>query len=269
MENRSRFLLEVYDAVRKEVGENFPIAVKLNSQDFQQGGSTVQEAVQIAKWLEERGVDVIEISGGNMETMAMLGLNPELLKSAKSKSTREREAYFLEYAKVISKTLMTAKLMVSGGFRKKSTMEYALQHGGVDLIGLGRPFLYTRDPAALILDGAADCLPSFETDEAMITWQHKPMTLFVNRHKLRTCLAMMAAANMLRIGDGLEFVDNPSNIGAVDFCKYVFLHSVSARRLKGPKCTGTVYSDKGTSQSTFRMVVSFFYQIWLDSQVLL
>lgn len=273
LENRGRFLRQVCVAVRDEVGDNFPVAVKINSADFQRGGATIEEAVQIAKWLEEDGVDVIEVSGGNMETMAMLGLHAEAIESSTDvsldESTLSREAYFLEYAERIAETLTRAKLMVTGGFRKRRTMENALQSCGVDLIGLGRPFLYTADPAALILESEVTTLPAFENSGKLISWKHKPMTLFINRKKLMACLAMIAAVNMLRLGDGLEFVDDPSKVESADFFKYVWLHSVSARRLKGPKCMGTVYSEKGTSQSPFRATFSFFYQIWIDSQVML
>ena len=55
--------LEIINKCRKEVGEDFPISVKLNSADFQKGGFTPDESIQVAQMLENAGVDIIEISG--------------------------------------------------------------------------------------------------------------------------------------------------------------------------------------------------------------
>ena len=67
LENRARFLLETYAAVRAAVGSDFPIAVKLNSADFQKGGFSKEESARVAGWLAERGLDLLEISGGTYE----------------------------------------------------------------------------------------------------------------------------------------------------------------------------------------------------------
>src|SRR5690606_8455492 len=67
LENRARLLFEVYAAVRSVVGTDFPISVKLNSADFQRGGFTEDESVQVVQWLSQAGVDLLEISGGNYE----------------------------------------------------------------------------------------------------------------------------------------------------------------------------------------------------------
>ena len=72
LENRARFLLECIRAVRQEVGPSFPVAVKLNSSDFQKKGFTHEEAVKVAKWLDEACLDLLEISGGNYENGAIL-----------------------------------------------------------------------------------------------------------------------------------------------------------------------------------------------------
>ena len=64
---RARFLLEAVARTRRAVGDDFPLAVKLNSADFQKGGFSFDESIQVARWLEESGVDLIEISGGTYE----------------------------------------------------------------------------------------------------------------------------------------------------------------------------------------------------------
>ena len=71
--NRARALLEVVAAVRASVGPTFPVAVKLNSADFQKGGFAFEDSLQVAAWLEAAGVDLIEISGGTYEQPRLLG----------------------------------------------------------------------------------------------------------------------------------------------------------------------------------------------------
>ena len=71
--NRARALLEVVASVRAAVGTDFPVAVKLNSADFQKGGFAFEESLQVAQWLQEASIDLIEISGGTYEQPKLLG----------------------------------------------------------------------------------------------------------------------------------------------------------------------------------------------------
>ena len=64
LENRARIHLEIIKKCRKEVGEDFPISVKLNSADFQKGGFTPDESIQVAQMLENAGVDIIIDAAG-------------------------------------------------------------------------------------------------------------------------------------------------------------------------------------------------------------
>lgn len=66
-ENRARILLETVDAVRKEVGEDIPVLVRLSATDWTEGGITIDDTVCLVGWLKERGVDLIDVStGGNV-----------------------------------------------------------------------------------------------------------------------------------------------------------------------------------------------------------
>lgn len=131
LENRMRFVREIYQAIRLRVGNNFPIGIKLNSADFQKGGFSPEDSIQVMKTLQEDGINLIEISGGNYEKPTMMG------GKVKS-STEKREAYFLEYAEKAKKVL-TIPLVVTGGFRSASAMEEALKSGATDMIGIARP----------------------------------------------------------------------------------------------------------------------------------
>ncbi|MEC8429016.1 MAG: NADH:flavin oxidoreductase/NADH oxidase family protein, partial [Pseudomonadota bacterium] len=65
LENRMRFLMEIYHNIRKAVGEDFPVAIKLNSADFQKGGFSEEDFLLVVQELDKLGIDLIEVSGGN------------------------------------------------------------------------------------------------------------------------------------------------------------------------------------------------------------
>jgi 2,4-dienoyl-CoA reductase-like NADH-dependent reductase (Old Yellow Enzyme family) len=130
IENRMRFVTEIYKRMREMVGESFPIGIKINSSDFGRGGFSHEEAIFVARSLSELGIDLIELSGGSYEAPVMTG-------AAVKKSTSTREAYFLEYAKDVKKNI-SCPLMVTGGFRSGEFINSALSSGQLDLVGLGR-----------------------------------------------------------------------------------------------------------------------------------
>ena len=72
LENRMRFLMEVYHEIRRRTGEKFPIAVKLNSADFQRGGFTEEDSMKVLKAIDKAGIDLIEISGVIMKILLCL-----------------------------------------------------------------------------------------------------------------------------------------------------------------------------------------------------
>ena len=96
LENRARVLLDVVEAIRGAVGPTFPICVKLNSADFQKGGFDFADSLQVAKWLEDSSVDMLEISGGTYEQPQLLGVEgmEEVEEQNVAPSTVAREAYF-------------------------------------------------------------------------------------------------------------------------------------------------------------------------------
>jgi 2,4-dienoyl-CoA reductase-like NADH-dependent reductase (Old Yellow Enzyme family) len=131
LENRARFVVEVYRRIREKVGAKFPIGIKLNSTDFQKGGFSEEESMEVVKILSKEGIDLIEISGGTYEVPAMMG--------KKMKSTKKREAYFLDYIKKARKITETP-LLLTGGFRTAAIMEEAIASNDLDIVGIARPF---------------------------------------------------------------------------------------------------------------------------------
>ena len=129
--NRQRLLVETIAAVRKAVGPDFPVAVKLNSSDQLVGGFSEMDALDVITNLDTTSIDLIDISGGTY------------FPGAKAASDGTKGGpYFLDFAKQARK--VTSKpLMLTGGFKTKAQADAALRY--VDVIGLAR---------ALVLDPA-------------------------------------------------------------------------------------------------------------------
>ena len=151
LENRARLLYEIIDHTRAEVGPDYPLSVKLNSADFQRGGFQESDAIEVIKNLSAKTVDLIEISGGTYEQSAMMGVGMK-------DSTRQREAYFLEFAKKVRKQT-DIPLMVTGGFRTLSVCNEALSKNELDVVGFGRPFLMDESFPQGFLDGSMEQVP--------------------------------------------------------------------------------------------------------------
>ena len=166
--NRARALLEAVAATRAAVGPEFPVAVKLNSADFQKGGFAFEDSLQVAAWLEEAGVDLIEISGGTYEQPRLMGLEgmEEAEEQKVAQSTMMREAYFVDFALAMQEKV-SVPLMVTGGFRQRVAMEQAVEGGGADLVGLGRPMCVMTDAPARLLAGLEE-LPRYENQLSLL-----------------------------------------------------------------------------------------------------
>ena len=165
--NRARPLLAIIEEIRSTVGPDYPISVKLNSADFQKGGFAFEDSLQVAKWLEAASVDLIEISGGTYEQPKLLGIDgmEEEENQNIPASTLMREAYFVDFAVAMRKELKIP-LMVTGGFRQSIAMKQAIESGGADVIGLGRPMCVMTDAPNQLLNGI-DELPRYESQLAL------------------------------------------------------------------------------------------------------
>jgi 2,4-dienoyl-CoA reductase-like NADH-dependent reductase (Old Yellow Enzyme family) len=138
IENRTRFLADTVEAVRKEVGPEFPILIKMNAEDFLPDGLTAEDMITAASILERAGIDAIEMSGGTFF-------------SGKNTPTRvgkpapgEPEAYYESQAAGYKRKI-SAPLMMVGGIRTLETAERLVASGICDYIAMSRPFI--REPA--------------------------------------------------------------------------------------------------------------------------
>jgi 2,4-dienoyl-CoA reductase-like NADH-dependent reductase (Old Yellow Enzyme family) len=162
--NRARLLLDVVAAVRTAVGDDFPVAVKLNSADFQKGGFAFDDALQVADWLGAAKVDLIEVSGGTYEQPRLLGLEgiEPVAGQGVKESTLAREAYFVDFARAMQ-ARVSVPLMVTGGLRRCDAMVEVVSSGAADVIGLGRPMCVMTDAPSQLLGELAE-LPRYEAN---------------------------------------------------------------------------------------------------------
>lgn len=133
LENRMRFLKEIYLGMREELGKNFTIGIKINSTDFKEDGFTEEDSLKTIIELANLGLDFVEISGGTYERPAMMG--------ATSKSTNQ--VFFAEYSKKL-KQKIEIPVVVTGGIRSINAMNTLLNDNTTDFIGIARPL--TIDP---------------------------------------------------------------------------------------------------------------------------
>lgn len=135
IENRSRFLIEVYEKAREAVGDDFPVMIKLNGADNLDGGLEIGDGVYAAKLLSEAGIDAIEVSAG---TPASGTKGPARVKINKP----EKEAYNLDPARQI-KDSVDCPIMVVGGIRSWEIAQKTITEG-MDHVSVSRPLI--REP---------------------------------------------------------------------------------------------------------------------------
>jgi 2,4-dienoyl-CoA reductase-like NADH-dependent reductase (Old Yellow Enzyme family) len=138
VENRARFLLETLRGIRSAVGSDYPVMVKINSDDFLENGFVKKEMIQVAILLEQEGIDAIEISGGTH-------LSPDEYSFSRKTGivSEDKELYFKEAAGLY-KEKITVPLMLVGGIRSLSVAEKVVGEGLADYVSLCRPLI--REP---------------------------------------------------------------------------------------------------------------------------
>jgi 2,4-dienoyl-CoA reductase-like NADH-dependent reductase (Old Yellow Enzyme family) len=131
IQNRARTLLEILKAVRQAVGDDYPLLVKLNAQDFVENGLNLEEAVQIGLMLEDNGIDAIELSGGLLN-------NPNVLRT--HISSEADEAYLQNEAKAFKEKIKVPLILV-GGIRSYNVARQLIEQKVTDYIAMCRPFI--------------------------------------------------------------------------------------------------------------------------------
>jgi len=141
IQKRTKILVDIYNLLRDEIGKNFPITVKLQTDDEIPEGLTVNEAAEIVKIITATGYDAIEPSGGISESRKR---NKNPLASKRIKSPEE-ENYLLPTAKKLKPIMGKCSLILMGGIKRVESAEKFLQEKITDFIGMCRPLIYEPD----------------------------------------------------------------------------------------------------------------------------
>lgn len=166
LENRMRFLLNIISKIRRKCGPDFPIMVRLTVEEFYDRigfpgrGIQLAEGVEMAKALEKAGIDAIDVSCGNYETLNTLI------------ETVSFEPGWRAYLAKAVKDAVSIPVMAVGVIRHPDQAEALLESGNQDIIGLGRPFIADPNWVAKAQNGHPEliqrcisCVACFETDE--------------------------------------------------------------------------------------------------------
>jgi 2,4-dienoyl-CoA reductase-like NADH-dependent reductase (Old Yellow Enzyme family) len=141
LENRVRIVAQAYEQVRKTVGADYPILVKMNVTDFLDDGISNEDAYQAAKMYAGMGIDAIELSGGTSWGGLILGdFNKGPMQF------KREEGYYREMGRRL-KGALDVPIILTGGIRKYETAQSFLDDGTADYIGLCRPLI--REPGLI------------------------------------------------------------------------------------------------------------------------
>lgn len=135
LENRMRFHIRVISTVRKVVGQDYPLLIKLGIKDTVEDGLTLEEGCRVAQKLSTSGIDAIEVSEG-LEKVRENHMRKDI-------KFREGEAYYAAWAKEV-KEAVSVPIILVGGMRSFDIMERIVHENYADCISMCRPFI--REP---------------------------------------------------------------------------------------------------------------------------
>jgi NADPH2 dehydrogenase len=155
LENRMRFPLEVFDAVRAAFPSDKPVGIKVSSTDWVEGGWDLAQTIEYARELKKRGVDWIDASSGGVSPLQKIPLGP---------------GYQVPFADAIRQATGLTTIAV-GLITEARQAEQIVASGKADMVALARAMLY--DPrwgwhAAAELGGQVFAPPQY--------WRSQPST---------------------------------------------------------------------------------------------
>lgn len=145
---RMSFLEEVAAAIRDQVGDDYPVLVKLGMEDYVRDGLSVKDSLEIVRHLADWGIDALEISGGIGRTSVR-----------KDIAEPDDEAYFLHAARQ-AREATDLPIILVGGIRSRQVMERILEEGSADFISMSRPLIREPDLPRRLREGQerASCI---------------------------------------------------------------------------------------------------------------
>ncbi len=136
IQNRARIHVEICQTIRRVVGDDYPLLIKLNCQDFIENGLSLEDSLEAGRLLVDAGVDAIELSGGIIT-------GAQLSPSRLDINSEEKEAYFKKDAQSFKKSIDVPLILV-GGVRSFQVARSLVEEGTADYISMSRPFI--REP---------------------------------------------------------------------------------------------------------------------------
>lgn len=134
--NRTRMILETYAAVRKKVGPDYPVLVKINSEDFMDQGLTFAECKYVCKELVAAGIDAIEISGGSRSSRPNEWFSRTI--------SPDQQSYFLPHTAELAGEVDVPVILV-GGNRDYASLTDILNKTSIEYIAFCRPLIRESD----------------------------------------------------------------------------------------------------------------------------
>ena len=139
IENRCRVHLEIYRSIRKAVGVDYPVLIKLNCSDFIENGLDPEDSLFVAQALEKEGLNALELTGGILSSR-------KLSPSRANINSQDKEAYFRNEARLFKERLGIPLILV-GGMRSFDLAEQLVTQGVADYVSMSRPFIREPDLA--------------------------------------------------------------------------------------------------------------------------
>jgi 2,4-dienoyl-CoA reductase-like NADH-dependent reductase (Old Yellow Enzyme family) len=140
IENRARFVLEVLGGIRQATGITFPVLIKMNSEDYVDGGFSRKDMLTVSRMLERAGIDAIELSGGT----AFSGKYTPV--RAGRFDTAERQVFYRQAAREYKANIKTPLILV-GGIRSLEVAQEVVATSVADYIAMSRPLI--REPGLI------------------------------------------------------------------------------------------------------------------------
>lgn len=134
IENRARIIFEVLEAVRLEVGPDYPVFIKMHcTDDWDDNGIDEKDSLYVALELEKRGITGIEFSGGNLDFNNYPNKGPGRSNILKE----EKQSYFAEITARLAEQLKVPVISV-GGHRNAIKLEELLNDTAIQYFSLSR-----------------------------------------------------------------------------------------------------------------------------------
>ena len=190
IENRARFARLVIARVKEAAGPEMAVIAKMNLRDGYKGGMEIDEAIQLAKMLEQDGIDALVLSGGFVSKTPMYVMRGDTPYKEFAKGEHRllakvglllfgrllvktypfKEAYFLEEA-IRVRQIVKVPVILVGGLKSRSVIDDVLSQG-FDFVGMARPLIAQPDFVARLQRGEITESPCEPCNECVALMYH-------------------------------------------------------------------------------------------------